>query len=170
MTLNTTIFILDDVRAKDVYAQCGRLIGQHEGIQFTHAPVQTWKDGQHTDSPDEWRIANRLGQGLPAILDVTYRKGGPLKADGNACDDMCETPCDSTQHEPAHWVAVSFDTAYGYRDDQGRGCSDFHADLIRELGAWLEQRGARWMWEDEFTGEVHHGYDGLNEFGRVSAR
>src|SRR5690242_14095966 len=62
-------------------------------------------------------------------------------------------------------MEVSFDTAYGYRGPEG-GCGDLHARLVRELGAWLDGRRVRWSWLNEWTGEVHEGYEGLSELGR----
>ena len=41
------------------------------------------------------------------------------------------------------------------------GCGDLHARLVAELGIWLDQRGKRWKWENEFTGEIHEGYEQL---------
>jgi hypothetical protein len=166
MTLDTRIFILDPINHKQVYAQCGRLIGQHEGIKFTDDPVFDYRNGEKIPSPDGLRsIWNKPGQGLPALLDMTYREGGPIKADPNACDRYCDDdePCDQESHKPAHWIEVSFDTAYGYRDDEGRGCGDLHASLVSQLGQWLDERHVRWMWQNEFTGEIHSGYERLVE-------
>jgi hypothetical protein len=162
MTLDTSIYILDEINYKQVYAQCGRLIGQHEGIKFTDEPAQNWRNGERTDDPDGLRwIYNHPGQGLPALLDMKYRQGGPIKSDPEACDRYCDDDCDRTDHEPAHWIEVSFDSPYGYRDEQGRGCGDWHACLVTQLGQWLDERGVRWAWQNEFTGEIHTGYERL---------
>jgi hypothetical protein len=32
-----------------------------------------------------------------------------------------------------------------------------HASLVAQLGGWLDERGVRWAWENEFTGEIHIG-------------
>lgn len=162
MTLDTSVFILDEIRVKDVFAQCGRLLGQHEGIRFTDKPFPRWAGGKEFPDPNGLRtLYNHPGQGLPALLDLTYREGGPVKADPQACDKYCDDDCDYTQHDPPHWIEVSFDTPYGYRDAQGRGCGDWHACLVSDLGGWLDSKGVRWMWQNEFTGEIHSGYERL---------
>lgn len=166
MTLDTRIYVLDDIDYRLVFAECGRLIGQHEGIRFKDEPCEVFTNGAWRPEPHGLRrIGNELGQGLPAILEVTYRRGGAAKATSEQCDRYCDTPCDvpKDSHDPAHWLEVSFDTAYGYRDTQGRGCGDLHASLVAQLGQWLEKRNVRWAWRNEFTGDLHHGYDGLAE-------
>ena len=62
-------------------------------------------------------------------------------------------------HPRACWADIDFDTAYGYRDAAGRGCGDLHALLVAEVGNWLDERGVRWEWRNEFTSEVHGGGD-----------
>jgi hypothetical protein len=37
------------------------------------------------------------------------------------------------------------------------------ASLVAELGKWLDERGVRWLWKNEYTGEVHSGYEQLIE-------
>ena len=39
------------------------------------------------------------------------------------------------------------------------GCGDLHAALVGQLGQWLDARGIRWEWMNEYTGEVHGGPD-----------
>lgn len=164
MTLNTSVFILDPVRPKDVYAKCGQIIGQTERTIFTDEPTKNFKNGEWVPDPDGLcSIWNKPGQGLPALLDVHYRKGGPIKSSDQQCDRYCDEDCENDGHDPAHWIEVQFDTAYGYKDEQGRGCGDLHACYVAELGKWLDERHVRWKWENEFTGEIHSGYDRLIE-------
>lgn len=61
-------------------------------------------------------------------------------------------------------LTVDFDTAYGYHGPEG-GCGDLHVRLVRQLGAWLDERGVRWSWLNEFTDEVFQGTDGLETLG-----
>jgi len=61
-------------------------------------------------------------------------------------------------------MEVSFDTAYGYSGPEG-GCGDLHARLVRGLGEWLDGKGVRWSWLNEWTSEVHEGYERLTELG-----
>jgi hypothetical protein len=166
MTLDTRIYVLDQIRHKDVFAKCGQLIGATESTEFVDGPMKL---------SDEWWVWNRPGQGLCALLDVRYRPGVALRTVEQATehDDLyCNLPggeffdadepvCDGADHKPAAWLEVSFDTAYGYRDEQGRGCGDLHASLVSQLGQWLDERVVRWLWQNEFTGEIHSGYGRL---------
>lgn len=161
MTLNTSIFVLDEIGHKDVFVRCNQLIGATEATRFSDEPERIFRDGWIDDPSASRNISNAMGQGLCALLDVHYRAGGPIKADPDACGRDCDDPCDAESHDPVHWLEVTFDTAYGYRDEQGRGCGDLHASLVAELGKWLDERGVRWLWENEFTGEVHSGYERL---------
>lgn len=164
VTLNTKIYILDEIGHKDVFGRCNQLINAPEATRFSDCAQQVFVDGAWVDEPTGARnIGNDIGQGLCALLDVYYRTGGPLKSDADSCDRWCDDPCDAESHDPAHWIKVTFDTAYGYRDEQGRGCGDLHAVLVAELGRWLDERGVRWLWENEFTGEIHSGYERLIE-------
>jgi hypothetical protein len=127
-------------------------------------PPQT-PDKQECSDAEGWRgdgsrcLRNQLGQGLPAILDITYRADGPLATpeQAAACTEDCEPDDDYHYHPRACWADVDFDTAYGYRDARGWGCGDLHAALVAEVGNWLDERGVRWEWRNEFTSDVHGG-------------
>ena len=60
-------------------------------------------------------------------------------------------------------LGINFDTAYGYNDEYG-DCTDLHTRYIVALGRTLEERGLDWWWVNEYTGEVNHKFDGLEEF------
>lgn len=69
-------------------------------------------------------IAAKPGQGYPAWLIV---------------DDS----------EPGY-IEASFDTAYGYKGDNGEGCHDLHAWLIREIARWVPDNTTMfWFAESE---------------------
>lgn len=150
MTLDTSVYIHGDVDRHEVFAFCQSLLG----------PV----DGQRAKDTD-WHsetvrmLMNEGGQGLPAWLMVRYDVAGPLRTDGDACSEDCDEADDYHHHLPAHLIEVSFDTAYGYRDEQGRGCGDLHACYVAALGGWLDGRGIAWSWHNEFTGDIHGGPD-----------
>jgi hypothetical protein len=164
MTLDTRVYVHDRIDYREVFVKCNQLIGAHEGIEFTDEPIPDYENGERVPGPEggNWFIWNKPGQGLCALLDVTYRKNAPLRTPGDhsrycepdvdECDGTCAPPC---------WLEISLDTAYSYRGDQGEGCGDLHAHLVAELGKWLESKGIRWSWKNEFTGEVHEGYDHL---------
>jgi hypothetical protein len=148
MTLDTRIYIHGPADYREVFVKCNQLIGADEGVRFEDKPGNIW---------------NKPGQGLCALLDVYYGQGGTaLRKPGDHaryCDgeaDECFSPCGV----PC-WLEVSFDTAYGYRGPEG-GCGDLHARLVAELGRWLDGKGVRWSWQNEFTGEIHQGYEGLD--------
>lgn len=166
MTLDTRVYIADRIDYREVFVKCNQLIEAHEGIKFTDEPVSEWEDGERKRGPEdgEWLIWNEPGQGLCALLDVSYRKDGPLRSPGDHSrycepEDHCGGNC-----APSAWVEVSFDTAYGYSGPEG-GCGDLHARLVAELGRWLDGKGIRWSWQNELTGEIHRGYEGLEELG-----
>jgi hypothetical protein len=177
MTLDTRVYVLDRISAKDVWLKCNQLIGADESVKAVHEQKKSWRKGESFVEPgDPWWYWNRPGQGLCALLDVQYRPDAPLRseADAAAHDEDCNLPgtewydeeagpCDGSWHYPACWLEISFDTAYSYKDEQGRGCGDLHASLLADLGRWLDERGVRWAWKNEFTGEVHTGYEQLIE-------
>jgi hypothetical protein len=128
--------------------------------------------------PDAWWNRNNIpDQGLPAWLLMDFRRDRPLTYvwDADACDEDCEEedePCDRVHsHRRACWLKLDFDTSYSFNDSWGWGCADLHAALISELGLWLDARGVRWEWVNEFTGEVWGGEDrdALLAFGQNGA-
>lgn len=176
MTLDTRVYVLDAIDPHETFAKCRALIGATDRHVYTDEQTKTWRKGESFVEPgNHWSIWNTPGQGLPALLDINYRPGCPLRTQeqADAHDEDCNIPknsgyvpewgpCDgSHMYRRACWLEVSFDTAYGYRDENGYGCGDLHARLVAELGRWLDERGVRWEWQNEFTGEVHTGYDRL---------
>jgi len=162
VTLDTKILILDRMPHRDVFVKCNQLLGATEATKSHDEQLGSWrKDGPPPGAP--WRIGNEIAQGLPALLDIYYRPDGPLRASDGDCHWFCDPDCDEDDDTRACWLEVSFDTAYGYRDEQGRGCGDLHASLVAQLGLWLDERGVRWLWRNEFTGEIHSGYDRLTD-------
>lgn len=163
MTLDTRVFILDPLSPQDVFWFCRReLLGLKD-------EQGTWYDRQGTTG----RIGNDLGQGYPAILDVSYGLGVPLytpeqaaehenwcNLPGNEYYDAGDPDCDGSHGtRQACWTMVGFDTGYGYHDDRGFSCGDLHAEYIGKLGQWLDGQGIRWTWRNEYSGEVHGGDD-----------
>lgn len=171
MTLNTSVYVLDEADPREVFFACRELLGADDRHPWFDDPRDDgfWSDGRHT-------LRNKAGVGLDALLWLYYKPGKPMVADSSVCDpEICDENCDGHGHKPPHWIDLSFDTAYGYRDEQGRTCGVLHASLVAKLGAWLDERGLRWAWQNEFTGEIHigdryeHLYD-LFEGGDEAAR
>lgn len=171
MTMATDVYVLDEMRPKDLFLKCNQLIGATEYTEFRDQQIKTWRKGVGKPEPgNAWNIGNAPGQGLCALLDVYYRPGSPLRATDNGCEWYCDPGCDDDEHDnPACWLEVSFDTAYGYRDEQGRGCGDLHASLIAQLGQWLDDSGVRWSWMNDSHCETWTGYDHLVDLCEAGA-
>ena len=159
MTLDTRVFVLDATDPQETFRHCRELLGATD---------------RHTFTDGDGYLGNDPGQGLPAWLMLHYRSGAPLRTpeqaaehDAGICNlpgtdwyDAESGPCDGVHGwQRACWLEISFDTAYGYRDERGFGCGDLHADIVSRLGQWLDERGVRWEWKNEFTGDVHGGSD-----------
>lgn len=156
MTLSTDIYIHHKVDPREVFTECLRLLGANEGVRTEDDPAWGGKEGSAC-------IMTTPGQGLDAWTMVHYSAdGSPLRTDATAHGEFCDEDCSGTRHKPEHWVRVNFDTAYGYSGPEG-GCGDLHARLVAQLGRWLDKQDITWTWRNEFTGELHPGYTGLEE-------
>jgi hypothetical protein len=174
VTLNTTVYVIDDVDLRELFHTCQQLLTPY--------------DAEHRE-PDQQisyvkpkRIGNRLGQGLPAILEIETGGERPCWTEQQAVEhneycnlpglpyyDSTEPPCTKSTHGVPCWYEVSFDTAYSWSGAGGAGCGDLHASLVTRLGRWLDDRGVRWKWRDEQTGKVHEGYEALDALGSLIA-
>lgn len=146
MTLDTRIYVQSEVDHRSLFLKCNQLLRAGENVR---------------SSDDGACIMNEPEQGLDAWLMIHY--GSPLRATVEH-DDDCDPDCDYAGHVVPCWSEVSFDTAYSYSGPDG-GCGNLHARLVAELGAWLDERGASWSWQNEFTGEIFERYEGLTELG-----
>lgn len=173
MTLNTEIYLHGQVDIPEFFEFCQRALlafdGQSRRLDqiIWHDKDSYWNDGSRCR-------ANKIGQNLPAILEVTYRSDGPLLTVEGAAEhnDYCneDGDCDRSSHKPPHWARISLDTAYGYRDPHRNwNCGDLHAALIRIFGGYLDTRDVPFSWENEYTGEVHDGYNNLDGLGAGGA-
>lgn len=142
-------------RATYSHERKGDPLFKYDGTPWCHATTGE----QFTADESEFR--STLGQGLPAILEVTYGSDGPLSwphEPGEECDCSDHGNTADPLHE--HLVAVSFDTSYGWnregRNAGGPGCADLHAFLLRETGVWLASEGVEdWSWHHEERGTWH---------------
>jgi hypothetical protein len=165
MTLSTNVYILDQLDVRELFHFTQGLLAKYDDRPEPQTPEQQrWSDDERSaiwDDPGSRCIRNGIGQGLPAILDITYRPDEPLRneTDAVAHNEDCEPECKGTWHPRACWADLDLDTTYSYRDSRGWGCGDLHAVLVAEIGNWLDQREIRWEWHNEFTGEVHGGED-----------
>lgn len=121
------------------------------------------REGAGEGEPFSW-ISNPLGIGLPGILEVRYAPDGPMLDVPESWTDLNgvthQEDADEVASDPTRngWAAMetAFDTAYGYRADNGAGCSDLHAWFVQAVAAWADERGIDWQWRNEYTGEWHH--------------
>ena len=173
MTLDTKIYLHGQVNIPEFFEFCQRALLTFDGEARSLEAV-VWYDKDSYDKDGSRVRANKLGQGLPAILDLTYRPDEPLMTveQSKQHNDWCNEDGDCTGefHEPPNWATVSLDTAYGYKDPhRGWGCGDLHAALIRLFGAYLDKHGVQFSWKNEFTSEVHDGYNNLDDLGAQGA-
>lgn len=161
MTLSTNVYVLDAIDVQELFKFCQGLMTKYDEGRNLPPERQQMSDessstyyGQENQSGVR-RIANRLGQNLPAILDITYREGGPLRSADIGHSKWCGDDCDG-EHARVCFADVDFDTAYSSRFSFG-GCSELHALLVSDLGQWLDAKGVRWEWRNEYTGDVHGG-------------
>jgi hypothetical protein len=181
MTLNTTIAIGKPANVRDVFDFCNTLLGAPSTVEWSQ------EDCDDSNRTGQRQILNAPMQGLPAWLWIYYGIDGPMR---HSCDKWCAAEVgpakwDETGEryhdaeevaEHLAWIAanptmngwatveVTFDTAYGYADENGERCNQLHARYIAQLGAWLDRRGIPWKWQNEYTGEWFDGYNGLAEF------
>lgn len=116
------------------------------------------KGGPDPDSEYAWdrerphSLNMPLGLGLPALAWVDYSPTDEVIALSEyETRDLAEARDRDTEKmyaPPAHLV-FHFDTSYFYKAPNGAGCGDLHAWIVREVGAWLTERGASWDWYDE---------------------
>jgi hypothetical protein len=173
VTLNTAIYLHGQADVPEFFEFCQRALLAFDG-QARKLDQVIWSDTEGYCDKTTRRRANQLGQGLPAILDLTYRTDAPLLTveQSTEHDDWCneDGDCDGSGHTPSHWAEVSLDTAYSYKDPhRGWRCGDLHAALIRLFGSYLDEHGVQFSWQNETTGEVHDGYNNLDELGPDAA-
>ncbi len=150
MTLNTSVYVHDEVDALAVFGKCRELLEATSDIKCQIGPRY---------DENGWSLSHELGQGLPAALAIYFRLGEPYQV-GSPHSKWCEDECDGTYHSPDCWIEVTFDTTYSYKEGE-EGCGHLHVRLVTELGLWLDVRNIAWSWENEFTGEIHRGYENL---------
>lgn len=161
MTLSTNVYVLDEVGPHELFRFCQTLLTKYDDEGRTWRQMRCSDEPAHEvwGMPGAWNISNEIGQGLPAILDIKYRPGGPLRTPEQAaeCEEYCGEDCDKDHYYRACWLDIDLDTSYGYRGPNGIGCGALHALLVAEMGNWLDERGLTWEWRNEFTSEVHGG-------------
>jgi hypothetical protein len=155
MTLLTQVYIIDQIDPEQAFNQARETIGatsQHYYSKIEQDTKYSWvKSG-------DMRLSNLPGSGLNALLSVNYNQYGMVFSDQDQAKMIEDEHPEIDQIVPAHWVQVSFDTAYGYQGEKyGEGCNALHSKYVIEFGRWLDQQYLSWAWKDEFNGKVHSG-------------
>jgi hypothetical protein len=172
MTLDTRVYVHGPVDHRELFLRCNQLIGATERTRCEDKQDEEYRDGEWVTVPGgPHTIMNEPDQGLPGWLMIHYRPGAPLRTEAQTGehDSDCDGEDDcSWNHRRPCYAEVSIDTAYSYRDELG-GSGDLHARFVAALGEWLDSKGIRWQWENEFTGEVFWGTERLGDLGKSGA-
>lgn len=155
MTLSTYVYIDGPVDHREVYDKVNEILHIKD-------PVFTDEESEYDEGVR--RIDNALGQGFDAWVMTSSRYDGqPMIREGDP--DEAEEDPDSrwAKDENQGYVKVNFDTAYGF-NERGYTCTTLHASVVVDLGKWLQERGVTWRWVNEYTGEIHAGFEGLDDF------
>lgn len=158
MTLNTHMYIQGEVDGPTL-------------IQTVKDALAALDTGRLPAAAQRWRqkgttFTSVQGQGLPAWTSVRFGEAGAWLSP----EDEYAAPEDVAAGEepwfiaPRCFAAINFDTTYGARGPNGETCNQIHAHLIVAIGAWLDEQGVPWQWENEYTGHFHVGRFGLDAF------
>lgn len=142
MTLLTEIRIHQPVDLEILLTAVSRITGIPENEFHGINPGTPLKEEAEAE-PGEY--ATTFGRGWPARTRIT--RSGRIFDDG-----------------PDAAISVTFDTAYGYHDTQGRDCRQLHAHYVHSLTDWCAVNNLSCSWRDEFTGQWHHDTATLNDF------
>jgi hypothetical protein len=157
MTLSTDVYIQGPVDLNALKYVVQAALAEFD--EYGRTPdQQAWNDDSTELSPS-W--STKVGQGLPAW---TYIHFAHLAAEGAWVQPDDET--DDGYFTPKHFARIDFDTAYGYRGENGETCSTLHVQLMTRVGKWLDEQSVPWKWRDEFTGKIHAAYDSFDTFGK----
>lgn len=185
MTLATDMWVTGPISIPDREQlwQLGRELIYHfsdrDGpAEFTDKPPHSvW--GPQDMVPGVRDRDHGIGQGFCSMYDFRYQLlGYPVEQyDGIVHEDDCESDCTWHHGSPGNgwWIRIRLDTSYGFRMESPEGfatwgCGDLHAAIVGIMGEWLTRKGIRWHWENEFTGEIHEGAEGLDELGMSGAK
>lgn len=157
MTLDTHFIILDVVDPFEVFTFTRNVVGGGAELSTAQWELRPPHSSEVVRNyPLNHEIAMKPGQGFDAWIILHHREGEVLHYDHYEEDEETgEFREWLGDHPRGARVEISLDTTYGYRDGQGRGCGDLHADYVRALGQWCEERGWSYSWQNEFTGEWH---------------
>lgn len=166
MTLSTYVGFIGDVDPAELHAW----VNEHL-LEAPHAIVDVRDDG----------IWNAPGQGFAAWAMTHHNNGEPVvwwtpetempdyweKYGGRSAweADQVRERAYYAKYPQDVTAYVDFDTAYGYRGDNGETCDMLHALFImRLMDEFAEPRGLKVVWQNEYTGEWFPAPEGLQKF------
>lgn len=162
MTLCTHIAILDPCSIKDLWAAARFSIGTPEDLPYQD-DLSTWRGNGIRDR------LNPPGIGAPGWLWLHYGADGPFETAESWDAQYAEYGDDDPYPHPGPVMYdLSLDTGYGAKFPNGSGCADIHAAWVAGMAVFLDVRGIRWRWQNEFTGEWFDGVcSELEQLGNV---
>ena len=193
MTLDTRIWLHGTIKGEDAFAlslhallkAAGHKteVGTGHTRRYSAGELPEWvadvKPGDKMLNGSDWTeeriemhrakrdsISTVIGQGLPGIVDCDFRADGSPLAPEDVHEEFDsrwhDSPEEVTVEQRACQVQLSWDTAYSYNEG-GMGCTELHARALVNLFQTLPA-GVTMTWQNEFTGDVFAGLDGLVEF------
>lgn len=156
MTLNTVIGLRGNLNFDEVVKLSNKLI---------EAKNPTFTEGPSTFSKGLWQYSNNPGQGFSAWLYAYRSMEGVDNTDGVwVVEDYDEDGEVISEEDLDVNIRLEFDTTYGYSDPIYGGCSSLHAFYIMILNQYVLERGGSLVWQNEYTGELNNGLEGIEEF------
>lgn len=141
MALTTQMLIVEPTPFRPIFDEARRLIGAENAVY----------------EEDPTGIENKWAQGFPSYIGISHGGDAPLRPN----DDDPES-----RYPVREWsIEVYLDSSYGYRADNGAGCSDLHAWIVQEIGRWLSARDLTWYWYHQRNDEWHPSSDPVTILG-----
>lgn len=178
MTMSTSVYVRGPVNPERLFRFVQSLLSESPQDDYHRLPGEPYvrPDGS-TYAPsdiDNGQWGNRIGQGLPALMHVTYGSDGPLTVEYYDCEgDKCwhaeGEPCeaDPMRQWGPFCAHVWMDTTYGYEEANGAHCGDLHAYLVGSIAAWLSEQPGEpgFVWQNGETDITSTDLDRLSELG-----
>lgn len=159
MTLNTHIYLTGPIGARQAFETATSVILKTAGREGETAKVDPPRESW--DGPGVELLSTVPGQGLPAWVMCHYRKDGPL-APVDQYDDDDDYEEEPYLIRPACDLELSWDTAYGYKDN-GLSCTQLHVLALIELRRVLPAEVAM-KWKNEYSGKINAELEGFEDF------
>ena len=175
MTLNTVGYIKGVIDWKDFHYWVNANLLKAPNADFTYKEAGlTYDEWNGLQVAERSSLDNRGGQGFAAWFMLSW-SNTPCQDDDWEQDVVREYYDSDEEFEDAwsrslarqhalgdFYGEFSFDTAYGYKDENGLDCSGLHASyLVRIYREYLEPRGVDMVWMNEYTSERFTNLDGL---------